>query len=75
MPDRAVQKLELEARYRRERLALYRARIYSDRPTTAVRLRELERLSHQAEQRLRTARSRSPGPTLTSTSTGEEHDG
>ena len=60
MPDRRVEELELEARYRRERLALYRARIYSDRPTTAVRLRELERLSHQADQRLRIARSQSP---------------
>ena len=59
MPDRRVEELELEARYRRERLALYRARIYSDRPTTAVRLRELEQLSYQAEQRLRIAWSRS----------------
>ena len=59
MPDRRVEELELEARYRRERLALYRARIYSDRPTTAVRLRELEQLSYQAEQRLRIAQSRS----------------
>jgi hypothetical protein len=60
MSDRRLEELELEARYRRERLALYRARIYSDRPTTAVRLRELERLSHQVEQRLRNARPRSP---------------
>jgi hypothetical protein len=60
MPDRRVEELELEARYRRERLALYRARIYRDRSTTAVRLRELERLSHQADQRLAITRSRSP---------------
>jgi hypothetical protein len=57
MLERRVE--ELETRYRRERLALYRARIYSDRPTTAVRLRELEQLSYQAEQRLRIAQSRS----------------
>jgi hypothetical protein len=61
-----LDELEADARYRRERLALYRARAYSGQPTTATRLRELERTSDQAEQRLQAARSRSrpdmPGP-------------
>jgi len=52
---------ECEARYRRERLALYRARAYGDRPTSATRLRELERASNQAEERLRLVRATSGG--------------
>ena len=39
-----VDDLRAEARYRRERLALYRARSYGDRPTSAAKLRELERV-------------------------------
>ena len=34
---------EAEARYRRERLALYRARVHSGKPSSLARLRELER--------------------------------
>src|SRR5215207_5758923 len=44
--------LEAEARYHRERLALYRARAYGPRPTSLARLRELERTSAGAEARL-----------------------
>jgi hypothetical protein len=44
--------LEAEARYHRERLALYRARAYGPRPTSPTRLRELERTSAGAEARL-----------------------
>ncbi len=50
-----VDDLRAEARYRRERLALYRARSYGDRPTSAAKLRELERVSAQAADRLRRA--------------------
>jgi hypothetical protein len=48
-----LQDLEAEARYHRERLELYRARVYSCRPTTTVRMRELERLCEYADRRLR----------------------
>jgi len=54
-----LEDLKAEARYRRERLALYRARIYSSRPTIALRLRELEQAFEHAEQRLRDARRES----------------
>jgi hypothetical protein len=49
--------LEAEARYRSERLALYRARMLTGRPADPARLRELERISEAAEARLRHARS------------------
>ena len=41
------------ARYARRRRALYRARTYGPRETSATRLRELERECDQAEARLR----------------------
>jgi hypothetical protein len=47
-----IEELEAEARYRRERLQLYRARFHSSRSTNAIRLRELERLSALADRRL-----------------------
>jgi hypothetical protein len=50
-----IEELAAEARYHRERLQLYRARFHSSRPTTAIRLRELERLSEYANRRLRRA--------------------
>src|SRR4051794_41801776 len=50
--------VEAEARYRRERLALYRARVLSAKPTSIGRLRELEREAAAAETRLRLARGR-----------------
>jgi hypothetical protein len=51
-------RLEAEARYHRERLGLYRARAYGSDTTTPARLRELERVAAQAEQRLRTVREK-----------------
>ena len=50
--------LKAEARYHRERLALYRARAYGSDTTTPGRLRELERAAAQAEQRLGSAREK-----------------
>jgi hypothetical protein len=38
-----IEDLRIEARYRRERYDLYRAKMYGRRPTTLARLRELER--------------------------------
>jgi hypothetical protein len=54
--DPAESRLEAEARYHRERLALYRARVFSAKPTSPNRLRELERTSRAADARLRAAR-------------------
>ena len=48
-----IEELAAEARYHRERLQLYRAKVNSSRPTSPVRLQELERLSNYAEWRLR----------------------
>jgi hypothetical protein len=51
-----LEELQTAVRYHRERLALYRARVYGGSLTSATRLRELERASEFAEQRLRRAR-------------------
>ncbi|MEJ7798505.1 MAG: hypothetical protein WKF48_08820 [Solirubrobacteraceae bacterium] len=50
--DRTDELREL-ASYARRRRDLYRARSYGPRETSATRLRELERQSDQAEERLR----------------------
>jgi hypothetical protein len=50
-----IEDLRAEARYARERLDLYRAKMYGLRPTTMTRLRELERIHHGADARLRRA--------------------
>ena len=50
-----VEVLRAEARYHRERLDLYRAKMYGLRPTSMTRLRELERVHRGAEARLRRA--------------------
>ncbi len=55
MPLDRVKELEAEARYHRDRLALYRARVLTGKPTSAARLRELERISTAAADRLRSA--------------------
>jgi hypothetical protein len=44
-----------EARYRRERLELYRARMYGGRAGSQAKLRELQRASDGAAARLRRA--------------------
>ena len=45
-----------EARYHWERLALYRARVHSGKPTSLSRLQELERTASRAEARARRVR-------------------
>jgi hypothetical protein len=52
--DRREQ-LRDEARYRRERLELYRARLYAGRAISQDKLRELQRASNGADARLRRA--------------------
>jgi hypothetical protein len=46
-----------EARYHRDRLALYKARVNSGKPTSLTRLRELERAAARAEDRARQAQT------------------
>jgi hypothetical protein len=53
-PDLGIR--EAEARYHRDRLALYRARVLSAKPTSPGRLQELERTAAAADARLRHAR-------------------
>lgn len=54
--------LREEARYRRERLALYRARLYGGRAHRQDKLRELQRAADGAAGRLRRAEARASGP-------------
>jgi hypothetical protein len=56
--EQNLETLEAEAHYHRDRLALYRARVYANKPTSATRLRELERTSVAADARLKHARGR-----------------
>ena len=49
--------LEAEARFHKERLALYKARRYGSRPTSEVRFRQLTRASQRADEYLRRARA------------------
>jgi hypothetical protein len=53
-----IEQLEAEARYRRERLSLLRARMYRGGAAPEGRLREYERALEGAEQRLEHARRR-----------------
>ena len=55
LPAPDLQELEAQARYHRDRLALYRARVLSAKPASAARLRELQRASAAADARLRHA--------------------
>jgi hypothetical protein len=55
--DPGIEHLTAEARYHRQRYDLYRAKMYSLRPTTHTRLRELQRACEAAEARLEAARS------------------
>jgi hypothetical protein len=47
--------LRAQAQFARERYRLYKAKAYGPRPTSAERLRELQRACEQAEDRLRFA--------------------
>jgi hypothetical protein len=58
LPAPDLHELEAEARYHRDRLALYRARVLSAKPTSAARLRELQQISTAADTRLRHAAKR-----------------
>ena len=51
-----LERLEAEANYHRDRLALYHAKVITARPSSATRLRELQRASESADARLAHAR-------------------
>jgi hypothetical protein len=55
MPDDRIETLRADAAYRHQRLALYRAKAYSARPTSPQRMRELEREAQFADERLQAA--------------------
>jgi hypothetical protein len=50
-----LEELREEVRYRRERLALYKARLYGGQVLRDSKLRELQRASEGADARLRRA--------------------
>jgi len=54
--------LEADARYHRDRLSLYRARMHGAHATSVERLTELEKASALAEDRLSTARRLARAP-------------
>jgi hypothetical protein len=53
-----LERLEADARYARERLAVYRAKAYGPRETSPARMRELEQAARQTAERLAAARRR-----------------
>jgi hypothetical protein len=58
-PDHELEQLAAEARYKRDRFDLYRARVISgsNAATSPARLRELERTATAAAERLANARA------------------
>jgi hypothetical protein len=48
-----IEQLRAEARYHRQRLDLYRARLYGGRASSQARLEEFQRASDEAAARLR----------------------
>ena len=56
MDARRLEEIRAEARLARERRDLYRARLQTGRSASLARMRELERMHDQAEERLRAAR-------------------
>ena len=57
-----IEEMREEARYRRERLDLYRARLYGGRRSSMSRLRELQRSAEGAASRLRAAEAAAGEP-------------
>jgi hypothetical protein len=57
-PSERLADLREEARYRRERLQLYKARLYAGRAHRQDRLRELQRAADGAAARVRHAEAR-----------------
>jgi hypothetical protein len=57
--------LEANARHTRDRLRLYRAKVYGSRPTSIAKLRELKRDAELAERLLSHARADGSSSTVT----------
>ena len=55
MSTRHLDDLRAQAQHARQRYDLYKARAYGQRPTSAARMRELQRACEGAEARLRAA--------------------
>jgi hypothetical protein len=55
--QRRIEELEAEADHARRAYDLYKAKVYSSRPTSPTRLRELRRASELADRILKRARS------------------
>ena len=55
-----LERLEAEASYHRDRLALYHARVITAQPSSAARLRELRHASEAADARLAHAKQHGP---------------
>ena len=55
-----IDELRTEANYHRQRLDLYRAKLYGGRPLNTVRLKEFQRASDEAAARLAAALSDPP---------------
>jgi hypothetical protein len=56
--DQRLEQLAAEERYHRQRLELYRARLYGGRATSRARLEEYQRAADQAAARVRRERER-----------------
>jgi hypothetical protein len=57
-----LDQLRAEANYHRQRLDLYRARLYGGRAVSLARLEEFQRASDTAAERLRRARDNASPP-------------
>lgn len=53
MTEPRIEELRAQARYAQDRLSLYQARAYAQRPVDPSRLRDLERAAASTAQRLR----------------------
>ena len=70
-----LDELREEARYRRERLELYRARMYGGRARSEYRLREYERASEGASARLRRGEAQHSSSTAPTPASPRRHPG
>jgi hypothetical protein len=61
---RPLDDLRIEARYHRQRRDLYRAKTYGPRPTSPVKLKELERACVLSSARLRRAEQEQKAETV-----------
>ena len=58
--ERRIEELRAQARYAQDRLRLYRARAYGQRPVDSSRMRDLERAAANTAERLRHGLTQGP---------------